>query len=203
MDPFYLAILLYLAAAVMAVVDIFVPSGGLLAILAAVAATASVLMAFRSGTTMGMSVLTLVVASIPVFAILAIKIWPRTYIGKRIILKAPDGSNPQQANKDMRLELVGTVVRADHALMPSGQIRVHGKRYNAVSEGAIIEAGQNVEIIGLKERNLIVRYTTAPPTASSRQPSDRSRDEGDQQQAKQPENPLDMPAEELGLDSLE
>ena len=63
MDPFYLALLLYLAALVLALVDLFVPSGGVLAILAVLSATACVLFGFRSGQIMGMSMLTLVVAS--------------------------------------------------------------------------------------------------------------------------------------------
>ncbi|MEZ6076434.1 MAG: hypothetical protein R3C56_12480 [Pirellulaceae bacterium] len=87
-----MALLLYIAAIALAMVDLFVPSGGMLLVLATLAALAAVLFGFRSGNTVGMGMLTLVVATIPVFVFLAIKIWPHTPLGRRIILKLPSSA---------------------------------------------------------------------------------------------------------------
>ncbi len=199
MDPFYLALLLYCVALVVAFVDLFVPSGGMLLIMATAAAFGAILFGFRSGTTMGMAMLTIVVASVPAFAYAAIKIWPNTPLGKRIILSLPSVSAEAVSNNaSPRNALVGVVIEAESPLMPTGQVRVGHRHYNAVVESGIIEAGQNVEIIGFKERNLVVRVTDAAPT--------RLTNENKQSETESPqryENLLDLPADELGLDSLD
>lgn len=198
MDPFYIALLLYCAAIVLAFVDLFIPSGGMLLILAALAAFASVLFGFRSSTGLGTWMLILVLSSIPAFAFAAIKIWPHTPIGKRVILPppSPNAAQPSQSN-DERENLVGTVVVAESPLMPTGQIRVRHRRFNAQAEDGIIEEGQTIEVIAIKERNLIVRLsskslTELPPAESI--PA---------HEPKTPEDLLDLPANELGIDSLE
>lgn len=201
MDPFYVALLLYFAAIVLAFVDIFVPSGGLLIIMAALGGIAAVLFAFRSGNTAGMGMLTLVIASVPVFAVIAIRIWPHTPMGRRIILKLPESTAVSQVNADEPLlELIGKVFKTDTVLLPTGQLRVGYRRLNAMAESGFIEAGVPVKIVGVLERNLIVRMTTEPLTQAESSPG--------QAPTKEDSGPtgdslLDRPAEELGLDSLD
>lgn len=202
MDAFYLALLLYFAAVVLAFVDLFIPSGGLLVALAVVAAFASVLFGFRSSTTMGMGMLTLVVASVPAFAFAAIKIWPRTPLGRRIILGLPvaktqeTGSEPDPLNA-----LVGQVMIAEYALMPTGQIRVGHRRLNAVVEsGGIVEAGERIKVVAIRENNLVVRATSEPLTASVKPAPDGA---APNPASAEPQSLLDRPAQELGLDSLD
>jgi membrane-bound ClpP family serine protease len=202
MDPFYLALLLYIAALVLAFVDLFVPSGGVLIILGGLAATACVLLGFRSSQTMGMVMLTLVVASIPAFAILAINIWPKTPIGKRVILGPPKNRAAGDRLTERKSEFVGLVVTAESPLMPAGQLRIDGKRYNAVSEGEIIEPGQNVEVIDVRERSLIVRVTSAECTVGPLAPAadEAKLSEDDENNGAKL---LERPADELGLDSID
>ncbi len=201
MHPFYVALLLYFAAIVLAFVDIFVPSGGLLMIMAALGGIAAVLFAFRSGNTAGMGMLTLVIASVPVFALIAIRIWPHTPIGRRIILKLPESKPVSHVNADEPLvELIGKVFKNDIPLLPTGQLRVGHRRLNAEAESGFIEAGVHVKIVGVRERNLIVRLTTEPLTVvdSSPGPALAKEDNGSTG-----DSLLDRPAEELGLDSLD
>ena len=195
MDPFFVALLLYCLALVLALVDLFVPSGGMLLIMSTAAAFGAVLFGFRSGYTMGMTMLTIVVASVPAFAYAAIKIWPNTPLGKRIILSLPGHKKrAKPEHETARQSLVGSVHLAEYALMPTGQIRIGHRRYNAVAESGIIEAGQNVEIVGLKERNLVVRVTDASPTLPS---------EAEAKGEPHHQSLLDLPADELGIDSLD
>ncbi len=201
MDPFYMALLLYFAAVAMAFVDLFVPSGGLLLILAALGGTAAVLFGFRSGTYAGMGMLTLVIASIPVFAFLAIRIWPHTPIGRRIILKLPQDTKLSEVpTTDALQQLVGKVMQTETAFLPTGQLRIGHRRINAVAESGFIEAGAHVKILAVRERNLVVRPTTEP--ISPAEPgTGKSQPEGDQSSSSG--SLLDRPAEELGLDSLD
>ncbi len=213
MDPLYFALLLYVAALSLAAVDLLVPSGGLLAVMAALAAFASVLFGFRSSTTAGMAMLTLVIASIPVFLILAIKIWPHTPLGRRIILKLPTrGDSKPNVDTAGLQALLGRVLLSETGLMPMGQIRVGHRRYDAVAESGFIEAGERIKVLLVRERLLVVRATTEPlspletvVTAEGRVlrgqilDSESRATMGPVDEA----SLLDRPAEELGLDSLE
>ncbi len=205
MDPLYLALLLYIAALALATVDLFVPSGGMLVVLATLAALACVLFGFRSGNSIGMGMLTLVIATIPTFVFLAIKIWPHTPLGQRIILKLPT-AKPAGAGVAVEplQELVGCVLLAETAFLPTGQLRIGHRRFNAVAESSFIEAGSHVRVLSVRERNLVVRATDEPLTvraapttheAALREPADESSHDGT--------SLLNRPAEELGLDSLE
>lgn len=204
MDPLYLALLLYIAAIALAMVDLFVPSGGMLLVLATLAALAAVLFGFRSGNTVGMGMLTLVVATIPVFVFLAIKIWPHTPLGRRIILKLPSSALPAAGVEAEPLqELVGCVLLAETAFLPTGQLRVGHRRFNAMAESGFIEAGSHVRVLSVHERNLIVRATDEPLTVRAAAVHETVSRDLDSQSSEDGASLLDRPAEELGLDSLE
>ncbi|MCA9131765.1 MAG: NfeD family protein [Planctomycetales bacterium] len=204
MDAFYLALLLYIAALVLAFVDLFLPSGGLLIVLAVLAAFASILFGFRSGTAMGMTMLTIVAASVPAFAFAAIKIWPLTPIGRRIILGLPPQNAAKTSQDEESLQLlVGQVLITEHALLPTGQLRVGYRRLNAVAENGMIEAGQRVKIIAVRERNLVVRLSDEPITRDYRSEVAQGPAADPSASTQEPPNLLDRPAEEIGLDSLD
>ena len=205
MDPLYLALLLYIAAFALAIVDLFVPSGGMLLVLATLAALAAVLFGFRSGNTVGMGMLTLVIGTIPVFVFLAIKIWPHTPLGKRIILNLPSSKTTSAGGEAEPLqELVGCVLLAETAFLPTGQLRVGHRRFNAMAESGFIEAGSHVRVLSVHERNLIVRATDEPLTVRAAAPPRESASrELDGEKIEDGSSLLDRPAEELGLDSLE
>jgi len=200
MEPLYLAFLLYFAALVLAVVDLFVPSAGMLIILAAMGGVAAVLLGFRSGTSAGMVMLTLVMATIPIFGYLAVKIWPYTPIGRRVILKPPpvlpEEENP--VTPDPLQDYVGRVMLAETAFLPTGQLRVGHRRLNAVAESGFIEAGEHVQVIAIRERNLVVRVTQEPLTRMTNTSTPIQSDEDPVTK-----NYLELPADELGLDSLD
>lgn len=221
MDPFYLAILLYFVAVVLALVDLLVPSGGLLLILAMAAGLASTLFGFRSSTTMGMAMLTLLIVSVPILIYTALRVWPHTPLGRRIILGAPGSKKrPASAKKEgeqaeesgerkaassttanaraQELEqLVDTVHILESPLLPSGHIKIGHKHFNAVAESGFVDAQQAVVVVAVKERNLIVRKTDRKP--SKVEPSK----ELEATEAEGGGNLLDLPADQLGLDSID
>jgi membrane-bound ClpP family serine protease len=203
-DPIYIAIILYISAIVLALVDLYVPSAGMLVLLSIVAAVGSVIFGFQRGTTSGMTMLTLVAATIPILGVIAIRIWPHTPIGRRIVLGLP-AALPTTANEQHTAlaELIGYVIVSEYPLMPSGQITIDHRPYNALAEAGYIDAGQRIEVVSFRQRDLIVRITDKPLTPI------RPRDQIDGI-GKQPvtetagyQNLLDVPANELGLDSLE
>lgn len=198
MDPFVIAIILYMAALALAFIDIFIPSGGMLIILSVVAAFAAILFGFQSSMSGGMTMLTLVAATVPAFAYVAIKIWPHTPIGKRMILHPPrQAAESKQDETSPQHELVGTVVLIESALMPSGQVKIGHRRWNAVMENGVAEAGQVVKVVGIRERNLIVRLSNEPLTAL------RPKKIALEEESPTAASLLELPADQLGLDSIE
>jgi membrane-bound ClpP family serine protease len=191
-----MAILLFIAALALVFLDIFVPSGGMLLVLAASAGLGSILFGFRASNTVGMIILTLVIGAIPVLGVLAVRIWPHTPIGKRIVLKVPNPADATRTKEFSNLQdLIGHVVVSEYAMIPASQLTIGRKTYNAEAESGYIEAGQRVEVVAVKGRNLVVRPTAKPlRTGTSEANTSRSPPNG---------NLLDLPAEQLGLDSLD
>ena len=202
MDPFFIAIILFMAAILLAGIDIFVPSGGLLLVLAVAAAVGSILFGVRSSVTLGMTMLTLVAASIPIGAFLAIKIWPHTPIGKMVILRPPEQQANSAAEGNELGDWLGKVVKADADLMPAGQLKIGYRRLNAVAESGFIDAGQRVKVVAIRERSLVVRATSEPLTPLAVETPGRVQKPATDEQGVEP-NLLDLPAEELGLDSID
>jgi membrane-bound ClpP family serine protease len=201
LDPLILAIVLYFVALVLAAIDIFVPSGGLLMLLAVIVGIACIAVAFRSGSTAGLLMATVVVGTVPVFFVLAIKIWPRTPMGRRILLKPPAAF--READRRPFEEMVGKVVVNRWPLMPMGPVEIGKQRWNAISsDGRVIDPGQRIKVVGVRESSLVVVPTDEPlsldlprtPIAPSTKPEDRIKSDKDL---------LEAPAEQLGLDRLE
>lgn len=204
MNPIYIAIVLYISAILLVLVDLYVPSAGTLLLLSLAAAIGSVVFGFKSGMTSGMTMLTLVAGSIPALGFAAIRIWPYTPVGRRIVLGLPQEPPTNGSEKQNTLaELIGAVVVSEYPLMPSGQITIDHRPYNALAEAGYIDAGWRVEVVGVRHRDLLVRATDKPLTpVRPRTAIDDRAKEQDPEFAHNP-NLLDVPANELGLDSLE
>lgn len=207
MDPFSIALLLLVAAIVLAFVDVFIPSGGMLLVLAVAAGFASVLFGFRSSNTAGMAMLTAVVVAVPILFYVLLKIWPLTPIGRRVILKTPSTElSSEQRKSHAGLEgFVGSVIQTEYDLLPSGQIKIGHRFINAISESSMIERGARVKIIAVRGSSLVVRETNEQPTPIN------GLDEtsvGEHEPEMHPEvehtrGLLELSADELGLDSID
>lgn len=200
MDPLVLAICLYFVALLLAILDVFLPSGGILLILSGLAALGSIYSSFQYGTTTGLVMSTIVLGTVPVLVYSAIRIWPHTPIGRRILLSpSPPGDT---ASSHPLVEWIGSVVVAQWPLAPMGQVKIGVHRFNAMSsDGRLIEAGQRIKVIGLHEGLLVVAPTSEPLSITPASPSVES-DRSVQGELSNGEL-LETPAKQLGLDSLE
>ncbi len=202
-NPVFFAVILYILAIGLAVIDAYVPSAGMLVMLSFLAALGSVLFGFRAGTSTGMTMLTLVAASIPLLAILTLRIWPHTPVARRIVLPPPSElRKPDAAGQDELQHWIGCVVESEYPLMPTGQLTIGRKPFNAMAEAGYVEAGQRVEIVAVRQRNLIVRPTDKPLTPIAK--PDRFAKAAFHATPTAPsQSLLDLPAEELGIESIE
>ncbi|MBK7404863.1 MAG: hypothetical protein IPJ41_09580 [Phycisphaerales bacterium] len=153
-----------LAAAVLLVVaEVFIPSGGLLAISAGVATLAGVIVLFQVDKTWGLvGVLTVLVMGPLAFGF-AIKVWPNTPIGRQMLLgniSEEELANQRQAEKaerDRRQALVGAEGEVIATLRPVGVVRIAGERYEALAETSMIEAGARVRVTAVHDNEIKVR----------------------------------------------
>ena len=186
LDPLTWAILLMLLGCGLVVLEVFIPSGGLLGFFSAVSIIASIVMAFRHDTTMGLGFIVLTLLAVPVTLAVAFKVWPHTPMGKAFlgVLK----SSAERSPVETRRELVGKLGIAKSKMLPSGAVQIDGQYFDAVTQGGAIDKGQAVVVVEVQGNRVVVR-----PADEAEAP----------RLAKDPQDVFSTPIEELGIESLE
>ena len=160
----------------LAVLEIFFPSAGILGFLSACATLGAVIMGFQHGSAIGLLVLVVAVVGLPVVVVLGLKWWPRTAIGRKVLLMPPTSEDvlPHDPLHERLKGLIGQVGRAKCKMLPGGAITIAGRTVDAVSEGMPIEAGQAVRVIEVRANRVVVRpLEEETPTESARDPLER------------------------------
>jgi membrane-bound ClpP family serine protease len=190
MDAFIWPLALILLGVLLLVLELFVPSGGALGIFAGIAFVAAVCVGYYENPYVGTSSLVAIAILLPVFFATFTHWWPKTPIGRRILLRrTPDEEaalNSDDLEQTLRL-LVGKRGRAKTKMLPSGAVVIEGQTYDATTEGLAIDAGQPVEVIAQRLHRLVVR-----PVENDATPRPET-----------PENLLAKPADEFGIDPFE
>jgi len=171
MEPWVWAILLWGMGAGLAILEVFFPSAGLFGFLSATAIVAAIGMGFYQGTLAGILTLVATLAGMPTILVMAFKYWPKTAMGRRMLLMAPSSEEvlPDRSDKDELKSLIGRTGHAKSKLLLSGVILIDGRTIDAVSESMPIEVGQAVQIIQVRTNRVVVRpieeNLTPPPPA--------------------------------------
>lgn len=151
--------LLLLGLGVM-VLEVFVPSGGILGFVSIAALVAAVATAFlEQGATAGMASLAVVVLAVPAVLALAFRWFPETPLGRRVLPPAPEAADvlPDLERRRHVRELVGHTGRAVSELLPWGRVEIDGEAVEAMSEGGPIAVGAAIEAVGVQGAALVVR----------------------------------------------
>ena len=158
-DLWIWAILLLVLGAGLAVLEIFFPSAGILGFLSAIAVLASVVMGFYQGPVAGVLILVGAMVGLPTIIVLGFKYWPKTAMGKRVLLMGPTAEDvlPDDPDRELLKSLVGRVGRAKSKLLLSGVIIVDGHTIDAESESLPIEVGQSVRVVQVRGHTVVVR----------------------------------------------
>lgn len=156
---------LVLVGMAMLVLEVFVPSGGVLGFLSVVAIVAGVVEAFiEEGPVVGLATLAVVVVAAPAVLALAFRIFPDTPLGRRVIPPppGPDDVVPDADRRTTLRSLVGRTGRTTGELLPWGTVEIDGIAHEAVSDGGPIAAGRRVEVVGTQSAALVVRAAEEP-----------------------------------------
>jgi membrane-bound ClpP family serine protease len=153
--------------------EVFIPSGGLIGILAISCLVLSVWKAFVFSTAMGLYFLLALLVLMPLALMLAAHVWPRTPLAKRMLLRPPNLEDVEHSHHNDRLDhLVGQFGRALTPLRPSGMVDFDGRRLDGLSEEGLIPSGALVRAVRVRSGQLVVREAQDP--TSNEVPSSRS-----------------------------
>jgi len=139
--------LLFGAGALVLIAELFIPSHGVLGIVGIMLLVAGIVQTFRYGGEKAGTISVIVcLVVLPVFAVVAIKVWPRTWVGRRI---APP--NPVASTRDSSVPVeeisryIGQSGRSLSTLRPVGICEFNGRRVSCVAEFGMLDAGVTVE----------------------------------------------------------
>ncbi|MEM6393815.1 MAG: hypothetical protein AAF797_13660 [Planctomycetota bacterium] len=163
------AIALMGTAIVMLVIEVFVPSGGILGVLAGVAAIASVVCFFWVNQTAGLIALILTLLATPFALFFLLKALPHTPVFRLAALDDDGVSSPSRSfNTGPEPGQLGS---AETNLRPSGTCTIDGHKHDALAVGPWIERGQPVVVLGHSTGQVQVRLATqdelTPPQSTA------------------------------------
>jgi membrane-bound serine protease (ClpP class) len=186
LDPLTWAIILLLVGCALVVLEVFIPSGGILGLLSGLSILASVIFAFRRDVTSGMVLLLIALLAVPSVLALAFKIWPMTPLGKAFLGELPREEDLKPV--DTRRELVGRWGVARSKMLPSGSVLVDGQWLDAVAQGDAVEPGEPVIVVEVRGNRVVVRRADPDEV-----PGETAR----------PQDLLSKPIDQLGLEEFD
>ena len=153
-------ILILALGLILAMAEVFIPSGGILAVLSVGCIVWSIVLAFQKNNLgSALTFLLVVLVVLPIVVGVAFYYWPRSPFGKYFFLTGPsadeiDSRTPQQHSLQ---GLRGQVGRTLTPLRPAGVSEFEGRRVDTVTEGVMIDAGELVRVIEVRGNRVVVR----------------------------------------------
>lgn len=154
-------------AFVLLFIELFVPSGGLIGILAGIAAIGSIVCFFLYDQTVGFISLGLTVVLGPVLITLMFKFWLNSAMGRGIILggdASPSTEESFHASEYARQQraaalrqLIGAEGKTMTACRPIGVVRINDERLDALAETGVIDANVTVVVTEVYDNQVKVR----------------------------------------------
>ena len=153
MEGYSLVTLLMVIGVALLVAEMLLPSHGILGIGAAGCILGAIVVAMRQSAWAGLALLLVVTAMTPFAWVAFVKIWPKTPIGRRIVL--PPVGNQPPAPPPVRVGQAGVAMSE---LRPMGVCEFDGGvRVEAHSEHGIVPPGTRVEVVALVNNRPTVR----------------------------------------------
>ena len=159
MDEAFYIIILFVLTAGLIVLELFIPSQGILSIAAAVCLIYGIVRCFLVSPWLGFVVTVVAVVTLPVFIVAMVRIWPNTWIGKRVAIRKAQRSEPGESIPDAgKLDkLLGESGRSLTDLRPVGVVMFGADRIDCVAETGGIKKGSEVRVIRVEGVRVVVR----------------------------------------------
>lgn len=153
------AIIAFGIAITLLVLEAFLPSGGVLGLLAGFCAIAGIVMFFMFDDKWGMVSMAVALLATPFIIGGMLWIWPNTPIGRALTLEAEQKrvNTDERARDHDGLIKVGLEGEALTELRPVGACRLEGKRIDCIAQAGVIEKGTTVRVVGVEGVSIKVK----------------------------------------------
>lgn len=159
---YFLIFMLLAAGLFLLLMEIFIPSYGLLSVGALGCLFAGLFLAFRTNVTFGFVCLALVLVLLPIEIVIGIKLFPHTWIGHRIVIGARGRTKRSERSSNASLfELEGREGTTATACRPSGVADIGDQRVDVVAEGTMIDANRPVKVVRVEGNRVVIREREA------------------------------------------
>lgn len=155
------AIIAFAAALALVVLEAFVPSGGVLGILAGLLAIAGIVMFFMFDDMWGMVSMAVSLLALPFVIAGMLWVWPNTPIGRALTLEDQqeriNEDRPSVGPNDPNAITVGLEGEALTELRPVGACLLNGQRIDCIAQFGVIESGSQVKVISVEGMTVKVK----------------------------------------------
>ena len=192
MDPMFWPLLLLALGLALLVIELFVPSAGVLTVVACVSFVGAIGLGFRVSAQYGTAMLVVLAFLVPAFISIAVKWWPHTPFGRLILIQRPEHPDEVLPDTEEYRELpalVGQTGQAKTKMLPSGTVVLGDRKYDAVSDGMAIESGETIQVVDIRTNRIVVRPVDAELPQTETAPS--------------ADDILSQPIDSLGLNDIE
>lgn len=142
------------------IVEFFVPAAGIIGVVGIGSIVAGVVLAYTGyGITVGSIFLAGVVISTPLVIALYFKIFPRSFVGRWLILRSEQKREEGFASftPDLYRSLRGKRGRSLTTLRPSGIALIEGSKHSVVTGGEFIEKDVEIQVEGVQGSRIVVK----------------------------------------------
>jgi membrane-bound ClpP family serine protease len=154
MKTYILPVLLQVIGILVIIVEIFIPSLGVLTLIALAIMAYSIFIVFTSiSTTAGVIFTGLDIIFVPAIIVLGIKIVARSPLALKRELSKKNGVVSQKEKLETYLNMKGEAVTD---LRPAGMASIHSQRVDVVTDGEYIDSGTPVVVTGVAGNRIIV-----------------------------------------------
>jgi membrane-bound ClpP family serine protease len=151
------AIFLFILCAILLVLEIFIPSLGLLTVLALLCLAAGIALFFQVSVTVGWVGVWTALVLIPVVWIIVYKLLPKTKLGQVLVLRKRQEALPGIPDQDKLKALVGQTGVVLTPCRPVGMCEIDGNRVTCVSEAHFLAKDTKVKVIDVEGNKITVR----------------------------------------------
>jgi membrane-bound serine protease (ClpP class) len=155
-----IALLLLLAGFVLVFLELTIPSFGMIGLASAGCFGVALVLAFSHSLAAGFVFVGLLCVGVPLVLWIWVRVFPKTAIGRRMILQGPGPGTTTVP--DARAELLGAEGVVHSTLRPSGIALFDGQRVDVVTEGKMVQAGTPVRVIEVSGNRVVVRTIDKP-----------------------------------------
>ncbi len=156
-------------AVVLVAVEIFMPSMGLIALVASLCAIGGIVAFWMEGTAWGVSALLFTLVGGAFAIIFAFKIMPYTPMGRGLILTdeaegdddvAAEKLREEAERRELERALIGAEGVAKTDLHPVGSVTIDGSTIEVLAIGGAVESGERVRVAAIEGNVVKVRRVT-------------------------------------------